>query len=211
MDYLLVIDHQHLDEPVFLKSLANALGQVSNKQGLIVHGDSSYTERIVQTGVMSDEAKKRSIKDLNIRLIALFADSGISAVGLNGYQQEIIRKADDDWKIKVDYLNSFPAGVNVVLSTLIASDNELTPEAVSLAEMIDHLASNLKFREVIVFTKNDAEELRASEHSDLPVYTNNRETGQKLIDAHLPEELHQMKTPCIIASTQNFQAILEKF
>ncbi len=211
MDYLLVLDYDHLDEPVFLKSLANALGRLSSKQGLIVHGDSAYTERIIQTGVMSDEAKKRSIKDLNNRLIALFADSGISAVGLNGYQQDIIRKDDDKWEIKTDYLKSFPAGVNLVLTTLVASRNKQQTEAVSLAELVDHLASEMNFSEAIVFTKNDAEELKATESSVLPLSTANHEDDQSVIAAHLPTELHQLNTPLVITSTQNIESVLEKF
>ena len=85
MDFLAILDYEHLDNGVFLTSFAKSLAQ-KEKRGLIIHGDSEHTERIIQTGVMRDEARIRAIKELNHRLVALFADEGVSTIALNGFQ-----------------------------------------------------------------------------------------------------------------------------
>ena len=48
---------------------------------------SEYTDRLMQTGMMREDARKRAVMDLNRRLITLFADHGVSAIGLNGFQK----------------------------------------------------------------------------------------------------------------------------
>lgn len=205
MDYLIVIDYQHLDEPVFLKSLAQSLSELRQKNGIIVHGDSSYTDRIIQTGVLSDEARKRSIKDLNNRLVALFADNGISAVGLNGYQREIIRKSENGWQINHGYLSSFPDGVQVVLSTLVSGTSENQPEPAPLHEMVDELATQINFEQIIVFSKQDAAELFDSDSSPLPFTNHDNGVSSEILDAHLSPETAKIRSGVVITSTRKLK------
>ncbi len=73
MDYIAVLDYEHLDNGMFLTAFAKALSQQKSR-GIILHGDSEYTERLIQTGIMREEATIRAMKDLNHRLVALFAD-----------------------------------------------------------------------------------------------------------------------------------------
>ena len=201
MDFLIALDHAHLDEPVFLKSLANTLGKLKGKKGIIVHSDSAYTDRIIQTGVMREEARRRAIKDLNNRLIALLADNGVAAVGLNAYQQDIVTRNQSGWNIKADYLQSFPEGVQLVLSTLIAEKEMDHPQPAGLSELLEQLAPALGTSQVITFTKLDAEEVFAQNASDLPIYTS--ETGQnsELLNRHLPEELKSLSIPLVVTSS----------
>ena len=114
--YIAVLDYDHLDNGLFLKTFANAIAN-HKERGLILHSDSQYTDRIIQTGVMREDARIRAIKDLNNRLIALFADEGISAIGLNGYQRELISMAGDDITIDVEQLNKLPDQPVLLLSS----------------------------------------------------------------------------------------------
>lgn len=89
---LALLDREHLDQSFFLKSLARELAE-AQRAGLrvvLLHGDSPYTDRIMQGGVMREEASSRAARDLNHRLIALLADAGVSAIGLLGRQKNLV-------------------------------------------------------------------------------------------------------------------------
>lgn len=211
MNYILLLDHYHLDEPVFLKSLAQTLGTVKNKRGILLHADSSYTERIVQTGVLTEDAKLRSMKDLNNRLIALLADHGVSAVGLNGYQRDIIRKTGPDWQIKADYIRSFPDGVSLVLSCLVANEDDTdNPMPATLSEVGTALARNLNIDMLIAFTSRDAAEVFASNESPLPFSTDDSAIESSIVKEHLPEELHSIEHKVTVTSTQQLGDLLNE-
>ncbi len=211
MNYILLLDHYHLDEPVFLKSLAQTLGTVKNKKGILLHADSSYTERIVQTGVLTEDARRRSMKDLNNRLIALLADHGISAVGLNGYQRDIIRKAGQEWQIKTDYLRSFPDGVSLVLSCLVADENDPdNPNPAELKDVGPALARNLNIDKLIAFTSRDAAEVFATNESPLPFSTDDSAIESSIVEDHLPEELRSIEYKLTVTSTQQLGDLLNE-
>ncbi|MCH8524967.1 MAG: hypothetical protein LAT52_10490, partial [Balneolales bacterium] len=78
MDYLAIIDYKNLDNPLFLKSFAEAAVQRRSSKAIFVHGDSDYTDRLIQTGMMREDAIIRSVQDLNHRLVSFFADYGIA-------------------------------------------------------------------------------------------------------------------------------------
>ena len=97
MDTLLaLLDRDHLDQTFFLKSLAKELAgaQQAGIRVVLLHGDSPYTDRIMQEGVMREEASSRAARDLNHRLVALLADAGVSAIGLVGRQRGLLTRAD---------------------------------------------------------------------------------------------------------------------
>lgn len=118
-DFVAVLTYEHLDNGMFLTSFARSLAK-KKKRGIILHGDSEYTERIIQTGVMRQEATIRAIKDLNHRLVALLADEGVPAIALNGYQKSLVKTDNnyDDILIDAKQLFSFPGETMILLSNL---------------------------------------------------------------------------------------------
>lgn len=117
MDFLAVLDYEHLDNGMFLTSFARALSK-KKIRGLIIHGDSEYTERIIQTGVMREDARVRAIKELNHRLIALFADEGVSTIGINGFQKSLATTDGDHIHIDKSKLAHVPVQPMLLLSNL---------------------------------------------------------------------------------------------
>src|SRR5699024_622093 len=119
MSYIAAIDYEHLDDGLFLTGLAQSISKQKKTQQIILHADSAYTERIMQTGVMREDAKIRSQKDLNHRLIALFADEGIAAIGINGYQRKLIRLEDNELVLDKKQFKQLPRPSAIVLSCLV--------------------------------------------------------------------------------------------
>lgn len=159
MKFIAVLDYDHLDNGVFLTAVARALSELQNgesDQAIIVHGESEYTERLIQTGIMREEAEVRAIKDLNHRLIALFADQGVSAVGLNGYQREgILLEEDDTLSINMEYFDQLHRGPVLVLSNLVLDASTNKPSPVPLPRYIDFLEAQFSPDEVFLFSKFD--------------------------------------------------------
>ncbi|MDZ7756314.1 hypothetical protein [Rhodohalobacter sp.] len=117
--FIAVLDHQHLENSVFLTAFAKSLAKLGDRKGIIVHGDSPYTDRLIQTGMMREDARLRAIKDLNKRLIGLFADQGIPTIGVHGFQKEMATiKEGELWfnKEKIEDLHDIP---NLLLSNLV--------------------------------------------------------------------------------------------
>lgn len=120
MHYLAVLDYQNLDNPLFLKSFAEAARQIKAGKAIIIHGDSDYTERLIQTGMMREDAQVRSIQDLNHRLVSFFADYGLPCIGINGFQRGTVKKGiDGKVIINKPYIDSLPEGTIVLLSNLV--------------------------------------------------------------------------------------------
>jgi hypothetical protein len=155
MKYLFVIDYDHLDNGAFLKELAKILSSSKIPPSIIIHGDSAYTERIIQTGMMRDDAKIRAIKELNHRLVALFADEGVACVGLNGYQRKtIIRESEkESLIIDSDYLKRISEKTHVLISSLAESKNG-TVDPVELPELALEIRKQLNISDIIVFSKS---------------------------------------------------------
>lgn len=63
--FIAVLDHEHLENSIFLTSFAKSLAQLGDRKGIVIHGDSPYTDRLIQTGMMREDARLRAIKDLN--------------------------------------------------------------------------------------------------------------------------------------------------
>lgn len=159
MKFIAALDYDHLDNGVFLTAVARALSELQNggsAQAIIVHGESEYTERLIQTGIMREEAEVRAIKDLNHRLIALFADQGVSAVGLNGYQRDgIVLDDTGNLHLNMDYFEQLHQGPVLVLSNLVLNKATNKPTPVPLARYIDFLDSQFSPEKVFLFSRYD--------------------------------------------------------
>lgn len=175
MRYLFILDHEHLDNGGFLKLLSKKIAALRLDNFMLLHSDSAHTERIIQTGVMREQATIRSIKELNHRLTALFADEGVPLIAMNGFQRDTIRVASEDehiLHIDANYLKRLGGQTHVLLSSL--AGREHTPKPVPLAPLAEALHEALAFDYVIAFdASEDVSEIfasaKTSNGSDLPV------------------------------------------
>lgn len=162
MLYIAALDHDHLDNGVFLSTLAQSLAQQQDKpeiRSIIVHTDSDYTERIIQTGVMREEATIRSIKDLNKRLVALFADQGVSTIGINPYKRNFITLQDGKLALDHAFLEGLSSKPVLLLSTLVQDVESQQQAVMPLPRMLRFLYEELHADELFMFSKSDESEI----------------------------------------------------
>ncbi|MCH8556427.1 MAG: hypothetical protein LAT84_01335 [Balneolia bacterium] len=160
MRYLFILDYKNLDNGGFLKLFAKRLSELRLDSFMVLHADSEYTDRIMQTGVMREDAKIRSIKELNLRLTALFADEGIPMIAINGYQRDtVVQKDDESIEINSYYLKKLGTQTNVLLSALVKDTTKnATPKP--LADLAEALHSAMEFHHIIAFdTENKLDEI----------------------------------------------------
>lgn len=200
ISYIAVLDYEHMDNGLFLKTFANALSKHEDR-GLIVHSDSLYTDRIMQTGVMREDARIRAIKDLNNRLVALFADDGISAIGLNGYQRELISISKNDIRIDVDQLERLPREPVLLISSLIYSVENRKPMPVSLAKVVESLQNSLQIRDTFLFTRSDTSEIIKKE---LPETLKDADDREKFLEEFVPQEFRNADISAKLISANDF-------
>lgn len=162
MEYIAALDYEHLDNGVFLTTLARSLSQQQDNdkiRSIIIHADSEYTERIMQTGVMREQARVRSVKDLNNRLVALFADQGVSTIGINPNQRNFITLKDGRLRLDRSFLNSLPEEPVLLLSTLVEDLDNQQPVVLELKRLLTFLNNEIDADEVFIFTKSDEAEV----------------------------------------------------
>lgn len=162
MRYIAALDYEHLDNGVFLTTLARSLAeQQANKdvRPVFVHSDSEYTERIIQTGVMRDEATIRSVKDLNNRLVALLADQGVSTIGINPCQRNFITLKDGELQFDHDFYDTLPHQSVLLLSTLIQNMDRNKKAVLGLSRLTTFLYKELHADELFIFSKSDESEI----------------------------------------------------
>jgi len=201
INYIAILDHDHLDNGLFLSTFAKAVAAHSHR-GLILHSDSAYTDRIVQTGVMREEARLRAIKDLNNRLIALFADNGISAIGLNGYQREMISITGNDIKVDIKKIMELPEQPLLLLSTLIYSTEENKPVSASLPIVARVLKNSLNINDLFLFTKNVDDEIIKT---DLPATISQVQDKAMFIKTSVPYEFQDDLIEGRLTTASEFQ------
>ena len=200
MKYIAVLEYEHLDNGMFLTSFAQSLAQ-KKPRGIIIHSDSEYTERILQTGVMREEATIRAIKDLNHRLVALFADNGISTIALNGYQKSLIKKEGETISVDVQQLQRLPAQPVILLSAL-AVDRGGNVTAIPLPELANALKNALDIEDDIsIFSIHEASEII---NNEFPVVVRPDETAPDFKEKHLPENFRKVSFPVRVATAQTF-------
>lgn len=201
IDYIAVLDHDHLDNGLFLKTFAAAIASHTHR-GLIIHSDSQYTDRIMQTGVMRDDARKRAIKDLNNRLIALFADEGVSAIGLNGYQRELIAITDENISVDVEQLKKLPEQPVLLLSSLIYSHDSQQPVSAPLADVTASLQVALNVEHTFLFARSDDAELIKKE---LPESLEKVPDKEAFVKTNVPDEFQNNTISAKLISANDFR------
>lgn len=207
MRYIAAIDHEHLDNGMFLTALARAISQQKNTQPVIIHGDSEYTNRIMQTGIMREEAKIRSIKGLNHRLINLFADEGVSAVGINGYQKKLITLDDDHLEIDSHFFGNLPEGPALLISTLVWDRATASPRPITLPRLLSFLQKRLSNNAIYAFNKSEKDEIIIS---DKPHRMKWKNLDKEFINNHLPDEFEEFNRPLHLTTAREFANLQDK-
>ncbi|MBP3192467.1 hypothetical protein [Natronogracilivirga saccharolytica] len=151
MKYIAILDYNHLDNGMFMQSFAEALAGQQNCRAYILHGDSLYTNRLLQTGMMREEAVVRSTRDLNNRIIALLADSGVAGIGINGYQKDIITSTDGELKINHNWLDNLPGRTHLVISNLVKDQSNGTIGPVPLNHLAHRLSEAVHADAIVLF------------------------------------------------------------
>lgn len=205
MRYLAALDYLHLDNGMFLTSLAQAISKQKNVQPIIIHSDSEYTERVIQTGVMREDAKIRSIKDLNHRLIALLADEGISAIGINGYQRELITIQNNTLKLDQAYFNTLPKEPVLVISSLVLDSSTGGIIPLSLPTITGFLFDAISADELFIFSQSEADEIMETE--DIPSQISASKLNSTFWENKIPAEFHQFAQPMRFTTAQKFHKI----
>ncbi len=205
--YLALLDYAHLDNGVFLKSFARALAEHQKKDihSVILHGDSEYTERVIQTGVMRNEAKVRSIKDLNHRLIALFADEGASTIGINPYRRNFITYDEDKLHMDQTFFGELPHQPALLLSTLVFHQKENKPVPVPLPEMTRFLYQRLDIDELIIFSKSDEAEILINDTQPTNISWNEMEDNFRT--KQIPDDLTGLNLTVRLTTARDFHQI----
>jgi hypothetical protein len=201
MDYIAVLDYKHLDNGIFLASFARALSQQSNTRGLIIHGESAYTERLIQTGMMRDDAVVRAVKDLNHRLIALFADHGVSTIGLNGYQRSLIIKSGNNIQIDEHQLKRLPEQPHLLISNLAEDKKNDKVAILDLAKYAEALQNALQIDDIFVFSLDESDEfIRKSK----PEFIKSHQLDRNDFKLQIPDEFRGIPVSIRLTNTRYF-------
>lgn len=200
MDFLAVLDYEHLDNGVFLNSFAKSLSK-KKKRGLIIHGDSEYTERIIQTGVMRENARIRAIKELNHRLVALFADEGVSTIALNGFQKSLITIDNGEIEIMKNQIDDLSDQPMILLSNLVhdLQTNDYRP--IPLSDLADALAEAFDIENITVFSIDETSDVIKQ---DFPETLRVQETDEDFVKKHIPENLRNLSINIRLKSASTF-------
>ncbi|MEL7835011.1 hypothetical protein [Fodinibius sp. Rm-B-1B1-1] len=208
MKYIAALDYDHLDNGVFLTTLARSLSQQQGNTDLrpiIIHSDSEYTERIIQTGVMRNPATKRSIKDLNNRLVALLADEGVSAVGINPYQRKVITRKNNELTLDHSFLDTLPSQSVLLLSTLIYNADEDDTEILSLPDFATYLFQELNADQLFLFSKSDESEIFTDKQDNDKLNWGSLTPAFK--DKQIPDDFEDYRHPIRLATARDFNQL----
>ncbi len=203
MKYFGVIDHEHLDNAVFLTALAQALDRFnySEHHYILLHGDSEYTDRIIQSGVMREEAMRRSIRGLNNRLVALLADEGISAIGLNGFQRKLIVRENEEIRVDTDYLDGLPTSPVWLISSLIQDLDRDERVPLALSELTSILCKSLAIDRVYLFARTEDnlfDEVDPGKNHPWDTL------DEDFIETYIPADFQQYRGPIRLTTAKNF-------
>jgi hypothetical protein len=200
MDFIAVLNYEHLDNGLFLTSFARALAQ-KKKRGIIIHGDSEYTERIIQTGVMREDARIRAIKELNHRLVALFADEGISTIAVNGFQKSLITTDGISVTLKKSQIDAFPDEPMLLISNLAEDSRTGSPVPVGLPDIAGTIKESFALKTVTLFSIKESADMI---FKDIPMQIRPSSADQKFLDEHVPRTFHDFEEEVIVTVPSKF-------
>ncbi|MBO6620651.1 MAG: hypothetical protein JJ892_11190 [Balneola sp.] len=198
--YVALIDFDHLDHPVFLKSLAQSLAAHKTRKGILIHGDSEYTNRLMQTGMMREDARERAIMDLNHRLVALFADHGVSAIGLQGFQKELIQKSDSGLQLNKKVFDDLPDSPMLLISSLINDGKKRS--FIPPVELAEFLVEELEDHELVLFSQDHDSDIFTQRTNEKEVKWS--ELSDEFKEKNLSEEQLQISIQAVLTTGISF-------
>jgi len=196
---IIFLDSEHLDQSLFMKSFAQKLVAFKNRRLIIVHGDNSFSKQLVKNGMNENDAIERSIKEINLKLISLFADSGIPAIGIHGYQRNIVMVEKNSIHIDGDYLNSLPSQAMIILSNLINSTSTNRHTTISSAELGFELSSHFANVTCLCFAVSEKATLSFKEF---------KPSETDLLNL-VPEEVLRAGKPYFLTTLSDFQGNID--
>lgn len=154
---IVVLDRYHLEQPLFMKLFGQKIRRVKSGRMLILHADSAYTQRLIDSGMEAEKAVVRSTKELSLKLVNLLAEHGHSAAALHGYhKQAIVLTETNDLVIDRSYFLQHPETVISVCSNLVMQVDEQKTLPAPLALLAIELKQALDFDGVLCFAQSEA-------------------------------------------------------
>jgi hypothetical protein len=153
MRALILIDYIHLDNALFMKSLAQEIGRINDKhEVMLIHGTSPYQERLKAAGYEHNKARLRSSKELNRRMIALLADEGVAAVGIHAFQRSLFSRDNKSKQLMVntETLKTMNLTSTLVLSNVGQIDDDVY-DLLSISEMAEALLRQTDYEYCFTF------------------------------------------------------------
>lgn len=197
--FIAVLDYEHLENSIFLTSFAKSLAKLGDRKGIVIHGDSPYTDRLIQTGMMREDARLRAIKDLNKRLIGLFADQGVATIGVHGFQKGLVTKSGDEVRLDLSSLKSLHETPNLLISNLAEENGEA--QHVPLPHFTKCIANDLEEAEILLFSKNEKDEILISESKSQLSW---QELPAGFAETTLPDEFRNFAQPVKMTTATDF-------
>ncbi len=177
MKFITALDYEHLDNGMFLTAFARALSQ-KKERGIILHGDSEYTNRIIQTGVMREDATIRATKELSRRLVALLADEGVPVIALNGYQKSLVTITNDRITIDKSQIENLPGETIILISNLVTYQ-ERSFQSLSLSDLSEAFLTTFQIEELTLFSIKDGADIMSAEYPKIVGLSNSYNEGVK--------------------------------
>lgn len=175
--YLLYLDRYHLDDPLFLSSMAQRMKRVKRRLPplLFLHNSGEQTERLLEAegyfskreeGLLHLQTSKelalleRAMRDVNRRIVGTLTDEGVHTVGFHGLDRGLLRIGADGQVSagRVDWLlDLMLKRVVLVLSTLVQDPQtrQVREESVQSATLAMAPALDGERIVVVFFTRND--------------------------------------------------------
>lgn len=200
MQCIAALDYEHLDDGKFLLTLAQSLSASEHFHPLIIHDNSANTERIMQQGVMRDEAETQDIKTLNHRLVNLFADEGIAALGVHGYQKKAITFKDNQLSIDAEFFDRLPS-VSLFLSTLVWDEQAESDRHVELPLLAKALQEALGIETVYCFSLDEKTDKSTLEEMDEQQWGH---LSENFSEKYIPYEFRNFRQPLRLTSAKSF-------
>lgn len=200
MDFIAVVNYEHLDNSLFLTSLARAVSR-KNGRGILLHADSEYTERIIQTGVMREEAQIRAMKDLNHRFIALMADEGVPAVGLHGFQKSLVKKHGERVEVDRDQLFQLPAVPLLIISSLCEMVDKSSTGAIPLDELAEAFLQIAGPEYLTLFSIDDHASMIVPTFPEIAIP---EKLPEEIRKKHLSPSFHRLRVPVRLTTPDHF-------
>jgi hypothetical protein len=154
----------------------------------------------MQSGMMREDARKRAVMDLNHRLIALFADHGVSTIGLHGYQKELIQKKNGILSLNRKVFDELPETPNLLLSSLITENGE--SKYIPPVELAEFLANELDDHELVIFSQDHSSDIFTTSDDDQDMKWDDLQPD--FIEKHLSEEQQKIQVSTILTTALAF-------